>query len=140
MLIAIAEHRVEGDTVLHEHHAAGFADGGFTGIEFDLHILHFFAEQLIVDYVCHGIPDQVRGGYEVKLRGVQVNPPGTTKRPAALGGRPAIAVKFATSCSGPIPVTGPACTVLQRRGFYPSAMRTSSAMASDAVSPGDSMP
>ena len=50
----ITEHRVHRDAGVHEHHAAGLADGRLTGVEFDLDKLHFRALDLVIDHVhCH---------------------------------------------------------------------------------------
>jgi hypothetical protein len=54
LLGAVAEDRLHGDAVIHEHHAAGFGDDGFAGIEFDFDELHVVAVDLVVDFV-HGI-------------------------------------------------------------------------------------
>jgi len=40
LLGTIAKDGVHGDAFLHVHHHAGFADGGFSGVEFHLDVLH----------------------------------------------------------------------------------------------------
>jgi fumarylacetoacetate (FAA) hydrolase family protein len=53
---AVAEHGVQGDAGVHEHHAAGLADRGLARIEFDLDELHLGALDLVVDNVHrHGV-------------------------------------------------------------------------------------
>src|SRR5690348_5459845 len=41
---AVAEDRLHLDPVVHVHHAAGFGDRRFVGIEIDLDVLHVVAE------------------------------------------------------------------------------------------------
>jgi len=49
----VAENRLHGDAVVHEHHAAGLGDDGFGRVEFDFDELHVVAMDLVVDDV-HG--------------------------------------------------------------------------------------
>jgi hypothetical protein len=51
LLRAIAEDRFHFDPVLHVHHAAGFRDGGFHGIQFDLDELHVVPVNLVFNFV-----------------------------------------------------------------------------------------
>ena len=48
---SVAEDRLHLDAVFHVHHAAGFGDGGFVGIQLDLDELHVVAENLVVNLV-----------------------------------------------------------------------------------------
>ena len=50
-LRAVAEDRFHLDAVLHVHHAAGFGDRGFLGIEFDFDELHVVAVNLVINFV-----------------------------------------------------------------------------------------
>jgi hypothetical protein len=63
LLGAIAENGFHFDAVVHVHHAAGFGDGGFHGVQFDFDELHVIAEDFKVDFVhCgHVISDATIG-------------------------------------------------------------------------------
>ena len=50
---AVAEHGVHADAVLHIHHGAGFADGGFAGVELHFDKLQVVADDFVVNHV-HG--------------------------------------------------------------------------------------
>jgi len=53
LLRAVPENRVHLDAWLHEHHAAGFADGRFARVEFHLDKLHFSAFDFVINNI-HG--------------------------------------------------------------------------------------
>jgi hypothetical protein len=48
---AVAENGVHVDRRSFEHHAAGFSDGAFAGVQLDFYKLHLLAEDLEVDVV-----------------------------------------------------------------------------------------
>ena len=51
LLRAVAEDGFHLDAVVHVHHAAGFGDGGFHGVEFDFDELHVVAVNLVINFV-----------------------------------------------------------------------------------------
>jgi hypothetical protein len=51
LLGTVTENRLHVDAVVHVHHAAGFRDRRFIGIEFHFDVLHVLAKDLVVDLV-----------------------------------------------------------------------------------------
>ncbi len=51
LLRTVAEDGFHLDFIVHVHHAAGFGDDGFVGVELDFDELHVVAKNLVVDFV-----------------------------------------------------------------------------------------
>ena len=66
---AVAKNRLHRNAFIHEHHAAGFGDDGFLGIELDFDKLHVVAVNGVINDVHGGKEGRLAGGVHGKREG-----------------------------------------------------------------------